>query len=105
MLKRPSYIVVCLVVLLTLIVLNLPSHTKARLKLGIGSLFLPLLGLAGSSQQLAGATLDRVVPRGEKTRVSASKSWRRTPSSVRMDGCANCWAGRPSNRARSNWPA
>jgi rod shape-determining protein MreC len=62
MLKRPSYIVVCLVVLLTLIVLNLPSHARGRLKLGIGSLFLPLLGLAGSSQQLAGAALDTVVP-------------------------------------------
>jgi rod shape-determining protein MreC len=68
MLKRPSYIVVSLFVLLTLIVLNLPSHTKARLKLGIGSLFLPLLGLAGSSQQLAGAALDRVVPRRELLR-------------------------------------
>ena len=65
MLKRPSYIVVCLIVLLTLIILNLPSHTKGRLKLGIGSLFLPLLGLAGSSQHLAGAALDRVMPRGE----------------------------------------
>jgi rod shape-determining protein MreC len=68
MLKRPSYIVVCVVALLTLMVLNLPSHTKARLKLGIGSLFLPLLGLAGSSQQLAGATLDRVAPRRELLR-------------------------------------
>ena len=68
MLKRPSYIAVGLVVLLALVVLNLPSHTKARLKLGIGSLFLPLLGLASSSQQLAGATLDRVVPRHELLR-------------------------------------
>ena len=59
----------CLVVLLTLIILNLPSHTQARLKLAIGSLFLPLLGLAGSSQHLAGATFDRVVPpRGELLR-------------------------------------
>ena len=54
--------------LLTLIVLNLPGHTKGRLKLGIGSLFLPLLGLAGSSQQLAGAALDSVVPRRELLR-------------------------------------
>jgi rod shape-determining protein MreC len=68
MLKRPSYIVVCLVVLLTLIVLNLPSHTQARLKLGIGSLFLPLLGLAGASQHLAGATFDGVAPRRELLR-------------------------------------
>jgi rod shape-determining protein MreC len=74
MLKRPTYIVVSLVVLLTLIVLNLPSHTKARLKLGIGSLFLPLLGLAGSSQHLTGALLDRVMPRRELLRQNEALS-------------------------------
>ena len=46
MLKRPHYIALGLVVLLTLVILNLPSQTTARLKLGIGSLFLPLFGLA-----------------------------------------------------------
>ncbi len=56
MLRRPHYIALGLVVLLTLVILNLPSQTTARLKLGIGSLFLPLFGLASSSQQLAGAT-------------------------------------------------
>ena len=65
MLKRPHYIALGLVVLLTLVILNLPSQTTARFKLGIGSLFLPLFGLASSSQQLAGATGDAVVPRRE----------------------------------------
>lgn len=74
MLKRPTYIVVSLVVLLTLIVLNLPSHTKARLKLGIGSLFLPLLGLAGSSQHFTGAMFDRGMPRGELLRQNEALS-------------------------------
>ncbi|HXP61434.1 MAG TPA: rod shape-determining protein MreC [Dongiaceae bacterium] len=73
--KRPTYIVVSLVVLLTLIVLNLPSHTKGRLKLGIGSLFLPLLGLAGSSQHFTGAMVDRVAPpRGELLRQNEAMS-------------------------------
>jgi rod shape-determining protein MreC len=67
-LKRPTYIAACLVLALTLIVLNLPNHTRARLKLGIGGLFLPLLGLAGTSQQLTGAALDRVMPRRELLR-------------------------------------
>jgi len=60
MLRRPHYIALGLVVLLTLIMLNLPSQTTARLKLGIGSVFLPLFGLAGSSQEAveeAGGTL------------------------------------------------
>src|SRR5437867_292238 len=48
MLKRPHYIALGLIVLLTLILFNLPSRTTARLKLGIGSSFLPLEGLASS---------------------------------------------------------
>jgi len=52
-------------VLLTLVILNLPGRTTARFKLGIGSLFLPLFGLAGSTQQLAGAAGDAALPRRE----------------------------------------
>ncbi|MGA2865419.1 MAG: rod shape-determining protein MreC [Verrucomicrobiota bacterium] len=68
MLKRPHYMALSLVVLLTLIILNLPSQTQARLKLGIGSLFLPLLGLGHLSGQLTGTVLDAVVPRQELLR-------------------------------------
>jgi rod shape-determining protein MreC len=53
------------VVLLTLVILNLPSRTTARLKLGIGSLFVPLFGLANSAQQLAGKAGDAALPRSE----------------------------------------
>jgi rod shape-determining protein MreC len=70
MLKRPHYIALGLVVLLTLVILNLPSQTTARFKLGIGSLFLPLFGLASSSQQLTGAASDAVVPRGELLKLN-----------------------------------
>jgi rod shape-determining protein MreC len=52
-------------VLLTLIILNLPSRTTARFKLGIGSVFLPLFGLASSAQQLVGTAGDTVMPRSE----------------------------------------
>ena len=68
MLKRTHYIALGLVVLLTLIILNLPSQTTARLKLGIGSLFLSLFGLANASHQLAGKAGDAMVPRGELLR-------------------------------------
>lgn len=54
MLKRSHYIAISVVVLVTLIFLNLPESASARLKLGIGSLFLPLFGLAGTSQHLVG---------------------------------------------------
>lgn len=68
MLRRPHYIALGLVVLLTLVILNLPSRTTARFKLGIGGLFLPLFGLAGSSQQAALAAGDSVISRGELLR-------------------------------------
>jgi len=68
MLRRPHYIALGLVVLLTLIILNLPSRTTARLKLGIGSVFLPLFGVASSAQEVAGTAGDTVMPRGELLR-------------------------------------
>jgi len=64
MFRRPQYIVLGLVVLLVLVILNLPSQTAARLKLAIGSLFLPLFGLAGAAQQTASKTTDSLLPRG-----------------------------------------
>jgi rod shape-determining protein MreC len=70
MLRRPHYIALGLIVLLTLVTLNLPGHTTARLKLGIGSLFLPLFGLAGSAQQAAGTVEDAVVPKHELLRLN-----------------------------------
>ena len=68
MFRRPHYIALGLIVLFTLVILNLPGQTTARLKLGIGSLFLPLFGLASSTQQLAGATGDAIVTRRELLR-------------------------------------
>lgn len=63
MLRRPHYLTLGLVVLLTLLVLNLPDRTTARLKLGIGSIFLPLFGLANTAQQSAEQAAGRLLPR------------------------------------------
>jgi rod shape-determining protein MreC len=68
MLRRPHYIVLVLVVALTLIILNLPDQSTARLKLAIGSLFLPLFGLANTTHQLADKAGETVVPRTELLR-------------------------------------
>ncbi len=54
--------------LLVLLVLNLPHSTAARLKLAIGGLFLPLFGLAGSTQNLTAKAGDRIVPRRDLLR-------------------------------------
>lgn len=72
MLKRPHYIAVGLVALLTLLVLNLPGRTTARLKLAIGSLFLPLFGLTSGAKEVVGHVGDAVLPRGELLRINES---------------------------------
>jgi rod shape-determining protein MreC len=68
MLRRSHYIALGLVGLLTLIVLNLPTHTAGRIKLAIGSVFLPLFGLSRTAQQLTGEAGDAIVPRAELLR-------------------------------------
>lgn len=68
MFKRPHYIAIGLVVFLTLVILNLPNKTTARIKLGMGSLFVPLLGFVNSAQKLAGQAADAALPRSELVR-------------------------------------
>src|SRR5215469_18743244 len=68
MLKRPHYIALGLIVVLTLTILNLPSRTTARLKQGVGGFFFPLFRLANASQQVAGQAVDSVLPRSELLR-------------------------------------
>ena len=65
MFKRPHYLILALVALLTLLVLNLPRQTASRIKLAIGGLFLPLVGLASSGQQLVGQGTAAIIPRRE----------------------------------------
>jgi rod shape-determining protein MreC len=62
-LKRPGYILVGLIVLLTLVILNLPGNAAARLKLTLGSVFLPLFGLVNSSGELAERAIESGLPR------------------------------------------
>lgn len=70
MLRRPHYIALGLIVLLTLVILNLPGPKTAQLKLGIGSFFLPLFGLASTTQQLTASAAGAVVTRGELLRLN-----------------------------------
>ncbi len=82
MLRKSHYIALGLVVLLALILLNLPSRATARLKLAIGSLFLPLFGLVTSSQQLASNAGSTLTPRAEL--VSQNEALRRENEQLRQ---------------------
>src|SRR5262245_38632031 len=70
MFRRPQYIAAAIVALLALVLLSLPSHTTARLKLAIGSLFVPLFGLAGGAQQAGSSAVDALTPRRELLRLN-----------------------------------
>ena len=54
--------------LATLLLLSLPPRDTSRLKLAVGSWFLPLFGLAGTVQQLPVTAADAVLPRRELLR-------------------------------------
>ena len=98
MLKRPHYIALGLVLLMTLIILNLPSQTTARLKLGIGSVFLPLFGLATSAHQMAGKAGDAVVPRSEL--LNQNEGFRREHQQLRIQATHTEEIARENDRLR-----
>jgi rod shape-determining protein MreC len=98
MLKRPHYIALCVVVLITLILFNLPDRAAARLKLTIGSVFLPLFGLANSSKELAGEAADSIVPRRELIRQN--ESLRHENSRLKMLGLQTDQVLRENDRLR-----
>jgi rod shape-determining protein MreC len=65
MLKKRNYVALGAVVLVALALLSLPASATARLKLAVGSWFLPLFGLADAGRQLPAGLADSVLPRRE----------------------------------------
>ena len=72
MFKRPYYIAVAVLALAALLVLNLPSRTTARFKTALGSVFLPLFGMAGGTQQVTARASDTLLPKSELIRANSS---------------------------------
>ncbi len=101
MLKRAHYIALGLVVLLTLIFLNLPSRTTARLKLAIGSVFVPLFGLTSTSERLAGKAADAVVPR--KDLLKQNETLRQENQRLRLQALQLDEALRENTRLRQRF--
>ncbi|MGB7748208.1 MAG: rod shape-determining protein MreC [Verrucomicrobiia bacterium] len=65
MFRKKNYLALGAVTLLALLILSLPPHVTARLKLATGSLFLPLFGLANTTLQLPADLANSVLPRHE----------------------------------------
>jgi rod shape-determining protein MreC len=65
MLRRPHYIALGIVVLLTVVILKLPGRTATSLRLKISSAFVPLFGAVGSTQKTVEKASDALVPRDD----------------------------------------
>ena len=65
MFKQKNYLALGAVVFVAVVLLSLPTSATARLKLAVGSWFLPLFGLANAGQQLPADLADSVLPRRE----------------------------------------
>ena len=63
MFKRPYYIALAIVVVVTVVVLKLPGRTATQVKLAISGLFLPAFGLANSTDKLAQKATTAILPR------------------------------------------
>jgi rod shape-determining protein MreC len=65
MFKQKNYLALGAVILVALVLLSLPTRVTSRLKLAVGSWFLPLFGLAGAAQQIPADLASSVLPRRE----------------------------------------
>jgi rod shape-determining protein MreC len=65
MFRKKNYLALGVVTLLALLILSLPPRAISHLKLAVGSWFLPLFGLANTTQQLPASLADSVLPRRE----------------------------------------
>jgi rod shape-determining protein MreC len=65
MFRKKQYLALGAVTLVALLILSLPPRATSRLKLAVGSWFLPLFGLANTAQQLPADLADSVLPRRE----------------------------------------
>jgi rod shape-determining protein MreC len=68
MFRKKHYIALGAVMLVAGLILCLPTRATSRLRLAIGSLFLPLFGLSHAARQAPDATLDAITPRSELLR-------------------------------------
>ena len=68
MLKRAHYIALGIVLLVTLVVLKLPSRTASQIKLAISGSFLPLFGFSSSARHLVEKAGNGLTPKADLAR-------------------------------------
>ena len=98
MFKKKRYILLAIVAVIAFVLLNLPASTAARLRLAIGSQFLPFFGLAKVSRDAAGSTADLALSRSELIRQN--EMLRRENQQLKMIGTQANQLGQENTRLR-----
>lgn len=98
MLKKALYILLGVAVLWVLIALRLPSRVATQFKLAAGSLFLPLFGVAGSSQQLVHKAGGVVVARSDL--LAENERFRREIQELRIQAVRTAELERENEQLR-----
>jgi rod shape-determining protein MreC len=98
MFKRSYYIAPTLVALLILLVLNLPNSTTVRIKTSLGSVFLPLFGITGVTQQASARVGDNLLPKSEL--IAENNSLRRQNQQLRLQLAQAATSSKENERLR-----
>ncbi len=98
MLNKPYWIGFAVVVVVTLALLNLPEQVSRKARLAVGSLFVPLFGLAGSGQTLADRTSDLTASR--RALLDELANLRRENVELRLQAIQHAEALRENERLR-----
>lgn len=103
--KRSYVMAFGVVLVLVLVLLNLPDHAASRAKLAVGSLFLPLFGLASSGHQLVQQVGAALVPR--RTLLAQVDQARRENQELRVLATQGAEALKENTRLRQllGWQA
>jgi rod shape-determining protein MreC len=103
MLKQQNYLAIGAVVIVTVLLLSLPTRVTDRLKHAVGSWFLPLFGLSGAAQELPADLANSVLPRRELLREI--NRLRQETQQLRSQAIQNAAIARENDQLRAllNW--
>lgn len=103
MFKQKNYVALGAVFLVAVVLLSLPTRATARLKLAIGSWFLPLFGLASAGQQLPVDLADSALTRHEL--LKQVDNLRRENQQLRSQAVQSAAIARENDQLRAlfNW--
>jgi rod shape-determining protein MreC len=99
MFKQKHYLALGAVTLVALLIFSLPPRVTERLKLAVGSLFLPLLGLASNAEQLPVSAADAAMSRRELLQLT--ENLRRENDQLKAGALQSAATSRENDQLRS----